>query len=171
MYEVETLIVAIIGACFGALGALYYISKALYDWYNTPKFRVFYPDGSTKLNCRIGEERRICINIENYGRRGAKVEDLFYHFPKSYKLKKMIRSDGREFEIKTTKEGAGIFEGYQYVSGSLAGIATFYFSPKEIEGVCFDVKLPEKGGLHSIFINGYPVNEKTFVLELKIASA
>jgi len=165
MYEVETLIVAIIGA----LGALYFIGKALYDWYKAPKFRAFYPDGSTKLNCRIGEERRICINVENYGRRGAEVGSMFYFFPKSYELKKIIRHDTGETKIKSTREGAGIFEGYQYVSLDLTGIGTLYFSPKEIEGVCFDVKLPEKGGLHSIFVAGYPVNLKAFVLELKLA--
>jgi len=166
MYEVETLIVAIIGA----LGALYFIGKALYDWYNTPKFRAFYPDRSTKLNCRIGEERRICINVENYGRRGEEVGSIFYYFPKNYEVKKMIRNDGKEFETKNKiQEGAGIYEGYQSVSQGIAGIKAAFFSPKEIDGVCFDVKFPEKGGLHSIFIAGYPVNLKAFVLELKLA--
>lgn len=167
MYEVETLIVAIIGA----LGALYFIGKALYDWYKAPKFRAFYPDGSTKLNCHIGEERRIGINVENHGRRGAKVETIFYYFPKSFELKKIIRTDTGEFEIEESREGAGIFERYQYVSLEHAKVGNLYFSPKEGDEVGFDIKLPKKGGLHSIFIAGYPVNQKTFVLELKIASA
>ena len=165
MYEVETLIVAIIGA----LGALYFIGKAFYDWYNTPKFRASYPDGSTKLNCRIGEERRICINVENHGRRGAKVESLFYYFPKSYELKKIIQTDGEEIEVEATVEGAGIFDGYQYVSIEDIGYSVLFFSPKERDEVYFDVKLPKKGGVFSIFVAGFPTNLKPFVLELKLA--
>jgi len=168
MYELETLIVAIIGACFGAIGALYFISKSLYDRYNMPKFRAFYPDGSTELKCRIGEERRICINIENYGRKGATIEKLFYYFPQNFEIKQVVFG-GVEYEIKKSDEGAGIFAGYQYVSCARYASSNIYFSPKEKHEVYFDVKFPEKGELNSIFITGFPTNLKTFVLELKLA--
>ena len=170
MYELETLIVAILAACFSIVGTLYFLVKATFHWYNKAKFKACFPDSSSRLDCRIGEERTICIDVGNSGRRGVKVEEIFLYLPEDFEVKTVALQDTKAQELKTLPKGAGIYEGYSYIPvvSAMGHEQGGYFAPKQNLKCYFDIKLPEKGKSCSLFVAIYPVHMEPVVLNLQL---
>ena len=170
MYELETLIVAIIAALFSIVGTLYFLVKAILSWLNKAKFKACFPDSSSRLDCRIGEQRTICIDIGNSGRRGVKVEEIFFYFPEDFEVKTMALHDTTAKVLGSLQKGAGIYEGYSYlpVASVMGHMEGAYFAPKQNLKCYFDIKFPKKGKSSSLFVAVFPADTAPVILNLQI---